>query len=585
MYPVSSLAKSLGVCVLAPVILAAQIEEVRVSSRPYTPFHLKAESNLVQVNAIVRDRTGHAVGGLKQTDFKLLEEGKPREIVSFTVDTRDSKSVSEAAAPGASSAVAVAPKPLRFIALYFDDVSTPSSDLLFTKNAAKKFVQESLSPNDRVAVVTSSEGRITKDYSNDRAQLADAIDRVHAHGRFAQVDTAACPRITPYDAYKITVLMDEDAIHSAISEASICGLGLPSSAPPRPRLPGRVDRNSAQRGAILTQAEQIWDQIRVISQNTLAAISAAVGELYRMPGPRTPGSRILLLVSSGFLTGTLEHERDLVVEQALRAGVVINSLDAKGLFAETPGRPFGEDPGTTGTPIEVYVQETLNATDRLEEPSSVLSNFAASTGGLYFHHNNGFSEGFRELAAVPEATYILGFRPEESTLDSKYHKLKVQVTSGSYGVQARVGYYALKPVEDVAQAELDKQVMGIAAVNDLSAKVEYQPGAKNSAGITPLKILMHVDLKGLEFPERNGRRMQKLMFVFAVLDKEKSIVAARQGEMEFALTDARFETLARDGVNAILTLEVPAGTYLLRAVAEEGVKSKIAALSYAIKIP
>jgi hypothetical protein len=73
--------------------------------------------------------------------------------------------------------------------------------------------------------------------------------------------------------------------------------------------------------------------------------------------------------------------------------------------------------------------------------------------------------------------------------------------------------------------------------------------------------------------------------VFALLDKDNSIVAAREGVMEFALTGARFGTLMESGVNAVLTLDAPSGVYRLRTVAIEGVQSKIASLSYAIRMP
>ncbi len=569
---------------LVASLCLAQTEEVRVSSRPYTPFRLRVDSNLVQVNVVVRDRSGRAVPDLKQSDFRLLEEGKPREIVSFSVDSRTA--AGGTAAPGTDTKP-VAPAPLRFLALYFDDYGTAPADLLFTKGAAKRFVEQSLSPADRVAIFTTSSGRITKDYSDDRKQLTDAIDRVNTHSRFSQADAPACPRITPYDAYKIVALMDEIAIHSAETEASICGMGLPT-APPQPMRPGNVNRLSPQRSLVLNQAQQIWDKVRINSQDTLASISQALGELYRMPGPRVPGGRVLLLVSSGFLTGSLERERDLVVDQALRAGVVINSLDAKGLFAQMPGRPFGEDQQTSDTPPEVYFQETLNAVDRQEEPSGILASFAASTGGLYFHHNNGFSQGFRELGGAPETTYLLGFRTDEAALDNKFHKLKVSLNTNSngYGVQARTGYFALAKSESAAErgrTELERQVTGSDILKGIAATVEAQAGVKTANGTTPLHVKMHVDLKGLDFPEQNGRRVQKLTFVFALLDKDNTIVAAREGEMDFALTEAKFANLMENGVNAVLTLEAPPGIYKLRTVAIEGVQSKMATLSYAVK--
>ena len=53
---------------------------------------------------------------------------------------------------------------------------------------------------------------------------------------------------------------------------------------------------------------------------------------------------MVLLASSGFVSGTLEMEQDQLTEQALHANVVINALDAKGLYttvidASTRGEP------------------------------------------------------------------------------------------------------------------------------------------------------------------------------------------------------------------------------------------------------
>lgn len=536
------------------VTLAAQdLQEVRVSSRPYTTFRLHSETNQVQVNVVVRDRTGRAISGLKQSDFQILDEGKPRDIVSFSVESQPGSSVAATGADAARTPPA-APRKLRFIAMFFDDLSTPAADLSFTKNAAQRLVAEGLSPADRVAVFTSSAGRITAGYTSDKKQLTEAIGRVQEHSRFTQLDT--CPRMTPYDAYKIAIQMDEAAIHAATVEMSVCTQGLPT-ATAGPRLAGKVNRLSPVRSEIVGQAERMWDQVRVNSQNALAAISNALGELYRLPDTGTPGSRVLLLVSSGFVTGTLERERDLVVNQALRAGVVVNSLDSKGLFATLPGRPFGDGEQTAGTPIEVYVQETMDAVDRVDAQSIILADLAASTGGLYFHHNNGFSEGFRELGGAPETTYVLGFRPDEAALDDKYHKLKVRLTaSNSDSIQARPGYFATSPaMEDAAEVsdKLDQQVTGSETLKDFPAEADYNPGAKLENGRTPLHIRMHVDIKGLEFPEREGRRLQKLTFVFALLDKDGAVVAAREGFMEFALTPAKFESMMQSGVSGVLT--------------------------------
>jgi hypothetical protein len=42
--------------------------------------------NLVIVPVVVRDREGHAIGSLQQTDFQLFDKGKPQVISKFSVE-------------------------------------------------------------------------------------------------------------------------------------------------------------------------------------------------------------------------------------------------------------------------------------------------------------------------------------------------------------------------------------------------------------------------------------------------------------------------------------------------------------------
>ena len=50
-----------------------------------------------------------------------------------------------------------------------------------------------------------------------------------------------------------------------------------------------------------------------------------------------PGTRILLFASPGFLLTTLNFEASQLVEHANRSNIVINALDARGLYVPEPG--------------------------------------------------------------------------------------------------------------------------------------------------------------------------------------------------------------------------------------------------------
>jgi VWFA-related protein len=574
-------------------------DEVRVSSRPYLPpsVVMHVESNLVQVGVVVRDAKGRAISGFKREDFRVLDQGKDRDISSFTVDVLSERAAPAPPPPTAAPTVAAtpsaAPTPLpvkrpRFIALFFDDVGTPAGDVMRTKVAGKRFVQDGLSSSDQVAVFTSSGGCLTE-YTADKARILAAIDKINSHPRFSESGLSSCPRITPYDAYLISNYMGEHIIQLKIQELRQCG---PAPPPPAGGCRGcpSAQQLDPARGQIMAQAEMTWGQVKVVSQNTLEGIRGTVNDL-----AHRRGTRMLLLVSSGFLAGTLFEDRDRVIDDALRADVVINSLDAKGLFVEAPGHPWGENPPPINLlQANIFSWDTMAQVAAKDAPSEVLSDLAAATGGLFFHHNNDYSFGFRELGSVPDVTYLLGFRPGDG--DGKYHNLKVHLASNSghsgYVIEARPGYFAAAKATAPGSApaatprgRFDAEVNGAASSADFPVKVSVDLGAKLPNGATRMDVQFHVDAAALPFPQKDDRRTQRFTLVAALFDSSGKMITAKEGTMELALKDAQFQRFIHDGVNLSLSLGAASGAYRLRTVVQEGVDNKMAAAASEVQVP
>src|ERR1017187_5828283 len=93
----------LGLSLASALLAAAQPDEVHVSAHVYTPpqVRLAVQSQLVQLEVVVRDQRGRSVGGLKQGDFEILDEGKPRAMAAFSVETPE---------PGPAAELAAAPR-------------------------------------------------------------------------------------------------------------------------------------------------------------------------------------------------------------------------------------------------------------------------------------------------------------------------------------------------------------------------------------------------------------------------------------------------------------------------------------------
>jgi VWFA-related protein len=556
--------------VLLPAILGAQPaaapDEIRVSSRPYvasSPYSIRVETKLVELSVAVRDSKGHAIRGLKRENFQILDEGKEREIAAF------SEEETAAATPSALASAAPAPKApepapaARFVALFFDDINSQDSfdanDLARAQTAAKKFMKEALQPGVRMAVFTIS-GTVTQDFTNDAVRLTEAIAALKPHPRVPDSGTEHCPKITPYRAYKIA--HDHDRATLAVAMTGC----------------------AAPREYGIAEAEKIWARVQEASRDTFAAIDRVVGHLGEMPG-----ARVLVMTSSGYFGQTFEPQQHAIIDHAIHAGVVINAMEAKGLYDEPPPFTRPDDPqfqdGQQRASLRWSTEETKALPDRLQVVDSSMADIAHGTGGEFFHNNNDLALGFRELSVPPEVTYRLSFKPEGVAPDGSYHKLKVSlVHAGTYTVETRPGYFAPaeKPADD-ARSKLESEVVGAGTLSDVPAGLTVQL-KKPSANERVLSVIVRVDATKLAFGKQDGRKTQKITFVSALLDAQGKVVTAKEGSMDLALTPETYDRLAKSGLNAELTFQVAPGVYWLREVVQEGVNGSLSSSTNSVDL-
>jgi hypothetical protein len=297
-----------------------------------------------------------------------------------------------------------------------------------------------------------------------------------------------------------------------------------------------------------------------------------------------PGKRVILIATSGFISGELGPEEDAIIREALRASVVINALDAKGLYAESPTRPLNEGSESTALHPLSMLYETRSLGERLESQDAAMARIVESTGGLFFRNNNDLNLGFYRLGVIPEVTYRLGFPPAE---DGKYHQLKVEVKNkGSDFVQARPGYFAPSraAAEQPDQRDvLEYAVMGSEESRYLPSEMTLRVEKARESG-RRLSLNIRIDAKRLPFQRQKDLRVERLTFVAALYDVQGAFVIGKEAEMDLALQPASYEQLADSGITASLSLEASPGAYSLRAVIQEGVQGKITAETRKIRI-
>ncbi len=308
---------------ISPAVQASSAPGPELTSRDeLTTF--KVRVNVVLVRAVVRDAHGNAVGDLHQEDFELFDSGKPQTIRHFAMEGVGGKNAPQSiAVPAAGSATGSQPGaslviPTHFVAYVFDDVHIDFGDLARLREAAKRHI-DTLQPIDRAAIFTTS-GQGNLDYTDDRPQLRNALDRLRPT-RASRTTAAQCPDISYYMADLIRNKQDPTVLALATADALQCAFQDHNSTG---RFSGPAEVMAQITAArVLTEGEHE-------SRLALSVFQDVLRNMRVMPGRRT-----MLVLSPGFLTSGLEPEYVDLIEKALQSQVV-------GEYAQCPRPIYGE---------------------------------------------------------------------------------------------------------------------------------------------------------------------------------------------------------------------------------------------------
>jgi VWFA-related protein len=551
---------------------AAPSDNQEVSSRD-TPATFKVRVNTVLVRVVVRDGHGNIVPNLKKEDFQLYDGRKLQKITSFAVETPQTHTTSVNASSGgeaySSSADAIAGKavvlPQRFVSMVFDDVHFSMEDAVFVRDSATRFFG-ALAPSDRVAINTTS-GQLTQDFTDDHPLLEKALMGIVPRP-LTMHTSSDCPDLSYYEADLIQNKSDVQAFAVATDETLQCAFNGDS------RFQGAAQA-MAQAAAAKTLAE--GDSETQYSYRHLEDIVRRMTSL--------PGQRILVLVSPGFILSTLQSEVSGMVDRATRANIVINTIDARGLYSPDVMGDIANPP-REGIRTAGYKASYRVAAQSAQE--DVLAELADGTGGTFYHNRNDVDEAMRQAGAAPSTSYLLSFSPQNLKLDGRYHTLKVSIASKEkYNVQARRGYFAPRSVADPAEAtkqEIQEALFSQEEIHDLAVDLQTQYFRKDESQAR-LAVLTHLDLKGIRFRKAQDRNYDQLTIVAGVFDENGGFVTGAEKIIDMKLRDATYQRLSRSGFTVKSSFDVKPGTYLVRLVVRDAEGEQMAARNGAVVIP
>ncbi len=536
--------------IAAAVALAIVSIRVLAGQQPTVdaPPRFKVAVDAVRIDAVVSDRDGRVVKDLTADDFEIFQDGK-RQTVTFAqfvpVISRPEPSTTPRL-PRNADAPPVAPSMLtakratiqRTLAIVVDDLGLSVESLFSVKRALHTFVERNVLTTDLVGILrTGGFGGPVPPYTTDPRVLHRMIDDLRWNG---QSRTA----VEPYAALNEWTTFDERSGLADVNDFT------------------KVDAFRAS----------------MLASGTLGAVNLAIQGARDLPGRKS-----LLFVSEGFSVFNQEEGIDIrtraaldrAIDQATRAGVVIYSLDARGL--QTAGlqasdnlkRPRGKQT------FEETVREA--AAERLafnRDTQEALAYMAEQTGGFAVLNTNDLARGFERISSDIRDYYVIGYVPAQGTFVDKgkkpsYHKIAVKVRRPGLRVRTRKEFLGVSDVDQPSTPTTPREQLIRAAISpfittDITLGVTTLPAYTPEQGLF-VRTELHVDARGLTFAPSDDKKTASADVLGMVFDRNGTEVAHLSTGFSVALSNTATEEALRHGLLYTFRVPIPrAGPYQLR---------------------
>jgi VWFA-related protein len=391
----------------AAATLAAPGPPPTPSPTPPVPV-IRISTEVVQIDAVVSDKSGRQVTNLRPEDFEVFENGR-RKVITHLAYVRTGEGPIDGA--GGTDGLSGETREPRTMVFVFDDLGLSAASAIRARQLLVDFTEHGVAANDRVALVRTGDDRRPVSLEWGASETRRAAEPLR---------------------------------YNSLNRAS---LSSPGSDGPR-----------ASEGEFFFQR---------LTYGSLESLKATIDALRALPGRKA-----VVFLSEGFGTligidyrdGRLHDSswarlnalyEDTAVRAALnsltglanRASVVIYAIDPSGLTTDarnadvSAGLAASTSAGVTTTVRNAGQRSLVTRVSR----QSSLREIAGQTGGLALVNSNDLEAGLDRILEDQSGYYLLAYEPAPGTFEGKatFHELKVKVRRHGLKVRSRQGFYSV----------------------------------------------------------------------------------------------------------------------------------------------
>lgn len=517
------------------------------------PATLHVTTRLVIESVTVKDKKGNPIAGLTAKDFNVTEDGVPQTIKICEYQTLPETPAPLPAAPADTENIKIynrlvrtqiAPetpgeikyKDRRLIALYFDMNGMPQTDQIRALTAAEKFVRAQMTAADLISILryNGASVDVLQDFTADRNRLLSILE---------------------------TMIVGE-------------GQGGGENAD---------DDSTADTGAAFGQDDSEFNIFTTDRQ--LAALQTAAESLGRLNE-----KKLLVYFASGLTLNGLDNQAQLhaTEDAAIRAGVQIWTVDARGLVAEGP---MGD--ATHGSPggMAMYTGGSATAlSSRFEKSQDTLYAIATDTGGKALLDNNDLSQGIVQAQRSVSNYYILGYYSSNHALDGKFRKVKITLGSGlAANLDYQHGYFGGKQWGKFNAADKERQLEDALMQGDpwteLTIAMEINYFQLDRAEYF-VPVMVKIPGRELALAKKRGVEHTLIDFVGEIKDDYGGTTVANiRDHLDIKLSDETAAQLTKSPIEYYSGYTLLPGKYTIKVLARDDDTGRIGTFQASFVIP
>ena len=440
--------------ILSFLCIVALSSSAQQAPQPSAPYGETIEVRIMNVDVVVTDRSGRAVGGLTKDDFELFDNEQKVDIANFFA-ANELEAGLQTPEARQQLAVQATPQARRHFVVFLDNTTIEPSHRRQVMPQLRAFIDKSMRPGDDIMIAEWNNSlSIPVQLTPDKAAALAAIDKFSAEAMRGMNQRAQLERA-------------KREIRDTIVDGSLKGHMFEDG--PTPGNHGNKttdpDLNAQAKPPSNVSLQRPLGIARTFAEDVMMQMRTKSGALKSVVEPLSPleGKKVVIFLTESFSAAPAREMfefLDSIKERFVGGG--------EGSTLRTEAQRYQDSPfmeevataanlagaslypiSTRGSEAPNFVDATLDGPVSTDAPPPILTNSKASeqvlqdlataTGGVAIINTSNFASGFDSLASDLSHYYSLGYKATGDP--TAVHRISVRLRKGGgYMVRTREAY-------------------------------------------------------------------------------------------------------------------------------------------------